>query len=206
MNTVYAVASVPLVWAAVHPRPGMSSLPVPSADLSGPLGPYVRAIVAIRQGDAARARALLDRALARDSVAGPTRLRGLYLGVLGWVDLAAGDTARGLERMQAGIQQVGFAAGSLALITAPLRFQVAAALARRPAARAEGIRRLRYGFDADFEYLPLALLALGEALEASDDSAGARAAYGEFGRLWEEADPALRSLVQLLHVRRRELD
>jgi hypothetical protein len=69
------------------------------------------------------------------------------------------------------------------------------ALARRPATRAQGIRRLRYGFDTDYEYLPLALLALGDALEASGDRAGARAAYGEFARLWQEADRRLRPVV-----------
>ncbi len=80
--------------------------------------------------------------------------------------------------------------------TLPLRLQWALALAARPATRAEGIRRLRYGFDFDPEVLPLTSYALGQAYEADGNRAEAAHFYGSFLRLWDRADPELQSWVR----------
>ncbi len=45
-------------------------------------------------------------------------------------------------------------------------------------------------------HIPLSYLALGEALEAAGDRAGAARAYNQFIRLWEKADPALQPRVE----------
>ena len=90
-------------------------------------------------------------------------------------------------------------------MTAPVRLQRAIAMANRPATRAEGIRYLRYSFDLDPQYLAVSRYALGEALEAAGDRAGAQEAYGEFIRYWAKADASLQPRVQAARERLAQL-
>lgn len=81
-------------------------------------------------------------------------------------------------------------------MTAPIRLQLAGLLASRPPTRAEGIRLLRYGFDADFGTEPMVQFALGQAYEAAGDRPAAAEAYGRFLRLWNKADSSAQPRVQ----------
>ena len=80
--------------------------------------------------------------------------------------------------------------------TLPLLLQWALALAARPETRAEGIRRLRYGFDFEPMVLPLTFYALGQAYEADGNRAESAHFYASFLRLWDRADPELQSWVR----------
>ncbi|HEU5050226.1 MAG TPA: protein kinase [Gemmatimonadales bacterium] len=156
---------------------------------------YARSIFYLGQGDTASARPLIAQALAMDTTTSPTPwVRGLHVGADGWLDIARGDTAGGLVKIRNGLDQVGLAGGPP--LTAPLRLQRAVALARRPLTRDEGIRLLRHSFVLDPQYSAIATLAMGEALEAAGNRPAAAEAYGEFLRLWADADPSLQPKVR----------
>jgi hypothetical protein len=106
----------------------------------------------------------------------------------GWTTMMAGDTATGLPTMRAALEEVG---GWNPFLTAPLRLQVATALAQRPATRQEGRLLLLYGFGNDVGVQPMAEYALGRAAESAGDRAGAAEAYGNFLKLWDRPDPVL---------------
>ena len=80
-------------------------------------------------------------------------------------------------------------------MTAPVRLHRAVVLAARPQSREQGLTWLRHGLGYDVQYAPVARLALGRALEASGDRAGAIEAYGEFVRYWAGADSSLQPRV-----------
>jgi hypothetical protein len=101
--------------------------------------------------------------------------------------MAAGDTAGGMTQMRASLEAVG--SGWNPWFTAPLRLQLATALALRPQTRDEGRRLLQYGFVTDVGAAPSAQYALGRAEEAAGNRAAAAEAYGRFLKLWEKADP-----------------
>jgi hypothetical protein len=145
-------------------------------------------------GDPAAARAVIARARSLDIVKASPVLRALFDATEGWADLLEGDTASGINRIAAALRQPGVL--TVDAPTLPLRLQWALALAARPATRAEGIRRLRYGFDLTPEILPLTFYALGEAYEADGNRAEAARFYGSFLRLWDHADPELQSWVR----------
>jgi tetratricopeptide (TPR) repeat protein len=159
-----------------------------------PVASLVLAELALAGGDPAEARAVIKRARALDSVKTTPVLRSLFDATEGWADLLEGDTASGINRIAAGLQQPGVL--TVDAPTLPLRLQWALALAARPATRAEGIRRLRYGFDLDPSVLPLTFYALGQAYEAEGNRAEAAHFYGSFLRLWDRADPELQSSVR----------
>jgi serine/threonine protein kinase len=159
-----------------------------------PVANMVLAELALARGDPATAKAILARALASDSVKASPVARSLLDATKGWADLVEGDTASGIQRIEAGLRQPG--ALSADAPTDPLLLQWALALAAKPETRAEGIRRLRYGFNDAPDLLPLTFLALGEAYDAEGNHAEAAHFYASFLRLWDRADPELQPWVQ----------
>lgn len=159
---------------------------------------YFEGIFFLGQGDVDTAGLRIDRGLALDSIAlaryGGAGVHGLFVAMDGWRTILRGDTTAGIRQMAAGLTQLGPLGGPA--ITAPLRLQRAITLSRRPSTRDEGIRMLRYGFGMDPQYIAITQFALGEALEAAGEPAGALEAYGEFIRYWQQADPALQPKVQ----------
>ena len=103
--------------------------------------------------------------------------------------MMGGDSTAGILAMRTALENVG--GGWNPFLTAPLRLQLAAALAQRPATREQGRQILEYGFTADVGVAPIALYALGRAEEAAGNRSAAAAAYGQFLRLWDKADPML---------------
>ena len=129
-----------------------------------------------------------------DASSDSTRNRGMLEATVGWARLVDGDTAAGIAALRSGLAKTG--GPNTTESTAFLRFQLALALAANSDTRAEGISRLRYGFDAAALYLlPLAHLALGRTYEAAGKTDSAAMAYGRFVRLWDKADPELRGRV-----------
>jgi TolB-like protein/tetratricopeptide (TPR) repeat protein len=159
-----------------------------------PVTNMVLAELALARGDPTTARAILARARASDSVKASPVARALLDATQGWADLLEGDTASGIERIAAGLRQPGALLADAP--TDPLLLQWALALAARPETRAEGIRRLRYGFDDASEILPLTFFALGQAYDAEGNHAEAVHFYASFLRLWDRADPEFQPWVQ----------
>jgi predicted Zn-dependent protease len=158
---------------------------------------------ALATGRPADVRRHVARARTRPDLARDRPLRGYLSAAEGAADLLAGDTARGLARMRAGIDTAAFAEYDPR--GAPLRFRLALALAARPDTREEAIRRLRYGFDTSVEFIPLSYLALGRAYEAAEQRGEAAAAYAHFIRLWAGADPELSHLAESARAALRAL-
>jgi hypothetical protein len=121
-----------------------------------------------------------------------TRSRGLLRAALGWARLVEGDTAAGIADLRTGVSVTGGQGGGAAF----LRLQLALALSADQRTRAEGISRLRYGFNGTgLHLLPLTYLALGRTYEAAGKTDSAALAYGRFLRLWDKADPELQGRV-----------
>jgi eukaryotic-like serine/threonine-protein kinase len=164
------------------------------AVIDRPVANMVLAELALARGDPATAKAILARALASDSVKASPVARSLLDATKGWADLVEGDTASGIRRIEAGLRQPGALLADAP--TDPLLLQWALALAARPDTRAEGIRRLRYGFNDAPDLFPLTFFALGQAYDAEGNRAEAVHFYSSFLRLWDRVDPELRPWVQ----------
>jgi len=162
---------------------------------------FWQSIYALQVGDTAKARRLVDAGLAQDSTGANAKVRGLLIGARGWLTIARGDTAAGVREIRTALDRVSSLGGPM---TAPLRWELALTLASRPVTRAEGIRRLRYGFDQDASYLPLTFYALGKAYEAAGEREHAAEAYGQFVRLWDHPDSTVAG--RLDDVRRALVD
>src|ERR687897_1069552 len=155
---------------------------------------YARALVQMIRGDVRAGRQRIARALAQpDSTTIPDDIRGYLMAADGWGALLQGDTASGLRRLRAGLDQA--AAPGRAEDSGFLRFQLALALAAQPETREEGITSLRYGFLLHPMFVPLATLALGPTYEAAGKPDSAALAYRKFIRFWNRADPELQSKV-----------
>ena len=152
-----------------------------------PFSLYLQAAFLLMRKDVERAAPLVRRLSAMDTAQIPRPVRGVPTALAGWLALARGDTTAGLQQIEAGMRQAG--AGHSTKITTPLRIQWALALAARPATRAEGIRRLRHGFDSDPEFIPISFYYLGRLHEAAGEKEEAVQAYGQFIRLWNKPDP-----------------
>jgi hypothetical protein len=147
---------------------------------------YARTVVALSRGHVAEVRReKLDTT--------PGLYRGLVTAAQGWADLLAGDTTAGLERMREGLEDAAMPRAHSA--TALMRFHYAMALAARDETRADGIRRLRYGFVAEPILRPLSYLELGRAYDAAGETDSAAHAFTRFLRLWDKADPAVQGKV-----------
>lgn len=145
---------------------------------------YLMIATGLAQGETVRSGKLLD-SLARDSTQMPPFLRGAYRGAKGWHAILQGDTIGGLRELRAGAEQAG---QGNTFFTAPIRMELAATLVARPASRDEGMRLLRSGFDTDLGIKPFTYFALGRAAELANQKDSALAAYGQFLRLWAQAD------------------
>jgi hypothetical protein len=167
----------------------------------GPESVYATAMLHLLRGQVAEGRQLLGRELGRDRASIPAPVRGLMMAGDGWAALLQGDSVGGIKRMRAGLD----------LSAAPNeesafpRLQFALALAARRETRAEGIRWLKYGFEALPLYKPLTFLALGHAYEAARQRDSAAAAYSRFLRLWDKADPELQGRVREARAALQEL-
>jgi hypothetical protein len=160
----------------------------------GPEAEYARALVQMIRGDVRAGRQRIARAVAQlDSATIPDDIRGYLTAADGWGALLQGDTASGLRRLRAGLDQA--AAPGQGEDSGFLRFQLALALAARPETREEGITSLRYGFLLHPMFVPLATLALGPTYEAAGKPDSAALAYRKFIRFWNRADPELQSKV-----------
>ncbi len=158
---------------------------------------YSRMLYALSQGRSDEARDVADQALAAEGEDwSRATLEPLIRAGLGWADIIDGDTVGGLEKLEAGIEEAGFALYATNL-GGPLRFVWTSTLAAYPPTREEGIRRLRHGWSFfDFHYFAIRFLLLGRALEDAGDALGAAEAYSQFLRLWERADPELQPRIQ----------
>jgi len=156
------------------------------APLLNPVQAYVTATVKLAQGDAQRGGKIVDSLLASDTTKSPEFLHSLLLAARGWHTVLAGDTAAGLRELGHGVRLAAPTGGSL--LTATVRLQYAAILASRPDTRQQGIRLLRYGFDNDIGFQPMAIYALARAYDAAGDKANAALEYGRFLHLWNKAD------------------
>jgi hypothetical protein len=110
----------------------------------------------------------------------------------GWAQLLQGDSVAGIRQMRAGLDLSAAPNEE----TAFPRLQLALSLAGRSDTRAEGVQRLKYGFEMLPLYKPLTLLALGHAYEAAGAPDSATQAYSRFLRLWDKADPGLQDRVR----------
>jgi len=152
----------------------------------------LRVYYALVEGNAAEADSLIQPALALDSSAmDRPGIKSLFRAADGWRMMVLGDTTAGLQRIESSLLE----GGAYGIHSAPIRFQWILALLSNPATRAEGLRRSRYGMDDDTPYLPFLHYVVGRASEAAGDSEGALAAYGQFLRLWDKADPSVQEYV-----------
>ncbi|MFN2565870.1 MAG: protein kinase [Gemmatimonadaceae bacterium] len=158
---------------------------------------------ALATGRPAEARRHVARARTRADLAKDRLMRGHLTASDGAADLLSGDTTRGLARLRAGIDTAAY--GEYDSRGASLRFRLALALAARADTREEAIRRLRYGFDTQVEFIPLTYLALGRAHEAAGQRDEAVAAYEHFLRLWANADPELTHVTESARTALRAL-
>ncbi|HEU4828966.1 MAG TPA: serine/threonine-protein kinase [Gemmatimonadales bacterium] len=172
--------------------------PAGARPANNPFELFMRASFNLAQGNVTAARPLVERALAMDSADiarfGAPWARGLHIAASGWLAILEGDTANGLARIEEGLDRVGMSGGNA--LTAPVRLQRAITLSRRPASREEGVKLLENSFLMDPQYGAVASLATAEALQAAGDRAGAQEAYGEFLRLWANADTSLKPRVE----------
>jgi eukaryotic-like serine/threonine-protein kinase len=159
----------------------------------GPEAEYGRAMLDVLRGRVSEGRRLLGRALGgRDSASIPESIRGLMVAGDGWAQLLQGDSVAGIRQMRAGLDLSAAPNEE----TAFPRLQLALSLAGRSDTRAEGVQRLKYGFEMLPLYKPLTLLALGHAYEAAGAPDSATQAYSRFLRLWDKADPGLQDRVR----------
>lgn len=147
---------------------------------------YMVIQIALAKGDLGLAGRLADSLLSRDTVAVGGAFRALTSAAKGRVLIGRGDTLGGLRLLGTGLRG---AAGPLPpFLSAPARLELATVLAMRPETRAEGLLRLRYGFESDIGLGVVTELLLGRALEAAGEREDAVSAYGRFLRLWAADD------------------
>ncbi len=112
----------------------------------------------------------------------------------GWASALEGDTATAIREMRGGLRQAQLM--GMDFLSSFARFELALLEVSRAETREDGIRHLQNGFVSDFTVRPSADLALGRALEAAGDRAGAADAYTQFRALWKGADSSLQYLDQ----------
>jgi tetratricopeptide (TPR) repeat protein len=131
----------------------------------------------LTHGRAAEARRLGEEALAADSAPRYEFMPALIEAGFGWADIIDGDTVGGLERLRSALYEAGYGHGPVC-----------------------------YAFSmGDIVFIGPQYLALGQALEAEGDIAGAIAAYSRFIELWEKADPELQPRVETARRRLERL-
>jgi len=129
---------------------------------SAPFIAYYRALMALDQGQVAKAGSILQPALASLNANSPDFLRGGLVGLDGLRMIAAGDVAHGLARTDSGMRSVGGFGGNPVFLGA-VSLRLAMYLASQPATRATGIERLRDGFSDQIAFIPIVQYDLGKA-------------------------------------------
>jgi tRNA A-37 threonylcarbamoyl transferase component Bud32/tetratricopeptide (TPR) repeat protein len=151
-----------------------------------------RALIALERGDPRT-----TQTIARQLLGNPDTLqqfmRGTLMGLDGLATVALGDTARGMAQVDSALRVIGGANSTG--FTFPVQLRYAMLLTTRPATRAEGIRRLKYGFPNAPEMSPILQLYLGRVYEAAGQPDSAAAAYGHFLRLWAGADTVYQPII-----------
>ncbi len=145
----------------------------------------------IGKGQHETAARLADSLLAGDSTAASPFLRGLLTAAKGRVALARGDTTTGIRLLRTGLLDAGV---DNPFLSVAARLALAEALASRPETRAEGLRRLEFGFDGDYGVKSYTWLLRARALEAAGDKPGAIRAYSRFLRMWNRPSPGAERL------------
>jgi len=160
--------------------------------VQSPFQAYLQAVVLLYRGDRVKAGKLIDDGL-RDSTRLPPVLRGTFRAAHGWRQILAGDTTAGLQAMAAGLEAAG---GGSSFLTVPLRLEYAATLASRPQTADQGLQLFRNSFFLDLGIQPITYYARGRAAEAAGRKDEALQAYGQFVRLWSDADSAAQGRVR----------
>ena len=165
------------------------------APLMHPQLVMTRANIELSQGNHAAARRVLDEGLKQTGEYYTPEAKALLRAYRGWADVVAGDTAAGLRQIDQNLK----ASGNMGInwASSNLRFHYAGILASRAETRDKGIGMLQNTFSTgpDIMYLPLTFLLAGRALEDAGRRPDAAAAYGQFIRLWKNADPSLQPRV-----------
>lgn len=161
---------------------------------SGPVIAYYRAMIALDQGQSAKAGSILQSAFAQLNATTPDFVRGGLIGLDGVRMMADGDAVRGAARADSGMRIVGGFGNPV--FGGAVSLRLALHLASQPATRAAGIQRLRSGFTDRVEFLPIVQYDLAKAYEAAGDRTSAIASYGQFLRLWDHADSNFQSRVR----------
>ncbi|MEO8138274.1 MAG: protein kinase [Gemmatimonadota bacterium] len=156
------------------------------APIRNPFQAYMRAVIELNAGDRAGGTRRIDSLLTHRTPNMPPKFWSMVEAAKGWTVMTAGDTAGGMTQMRTSLEAVG--SGWNPWLTAPLRLQLATALALRPENRDQGRRLLQYGFVTDVGVAPISQYALGRAEEAAGNRTAAAEAYGRFLKLWEKAD------------------
>ena len=152
----------------------------------------VKTTIRLQQGAIGPARRLADSMIARRDTTGGAQLGDFFVALRGWARVEAGDTAGGLADLRAGLRPLGEWNNFL---TGPVRLAWARTLAARPGTRQDGIALLRLGFTSDIGLLGPAMYELGRAEELAGHRERAAEAYGQFIRLWADADSLLQPRV-----------
>jgi TolB-like protein len=165
------------------------------APIKDPFMAMTRAVLELTQGEPAAARRVLDEGLRLEGDRVPPPIKAMLRGYRAWADIMSGDTAGGLVRIEQELKQAG--TWGINWASTNLRFRYAELLASRPATREKGINLLLNTFSGgqDVLFLPLTFLLAGRALEDAGRRQEAAQAYGQFLRLWKEADPSMQSRV-----------
>ncbi len=151
-----------------------------------------RALIALELGDPARARQVVRTITARpDTLQRFTH--GALVGIDGLAIVAQGDTVRGMAIADSGLRLIGGL--NVTAFAAPVQLRYAMLQVARPATRAAGISRLRYGFSLTPEFHPILQFYLGKAYEAAAKPDSAAMAYSQFLRLWNRADSIYRPIL-----------
>ena len=166
------------------------------APLMYPQVAMTRANVELSQGNHAAAKRVLDEALKQTGEYYTPEAKAVLRAYRGWADVVAGDTAAGLRQIDQHLKESGNMGINWA--SSNLRFHYAGILASRAETRDRGIGLLQNTFSGgpDIMYLPLTFLLAGRALEDAGRRAEAAEAYGQFIRLWKDADPSLQPRVE----------
>jgi tetratricopeptide (TPR) repeat protein len=157
-----------------------------AAPANAPFIAYYRAMIALDQGQPAKAGSILQPVLAQLNATTPDFVRGGLIGLDGIRMMASGDAAHGAARADSGMRIVGGFANPV--FSGAVSLRLALALAGQPATHAAGIARLRNGFTDRLEFLPIVQYDLAKVYDAAGDRSNAIAAYGQFLRLWDHPD------------------
>jgi len=165
---------------------------------------FSRGLLALQAGDVAAARGHFARMRTARNVRPDEKLPHVMSLADGWLEIAAGDTAKGIATMERSMRALG-GYNDWQWMVIPMSFHLGLAQSAYAPTREAGITRLRWGFDNWIGAQPHIAYATGRALEAAGRPAEAAEAYARFTTLWATADPALQPRVADARARRQNL-